>query len=112
MKIVYGGKSKEHVTNKDIEYYSSKYKKQIELENEEYSLNLGATRVDAFTPKQFIGLHFDVHDDYLLCKPIVHMKPFDRIRRITGYLVGTTDRFNDAKKSEEKDRVKHTKGVE
>ena len=33
---------------------------------------------------------------------------FDRIRRITGYLVGTTDRFNNAKKSEEKDRVKHT----
>ena len=33
---------------------------------------------------------------------------FDRIRRITGYLVGTTDRFNNAKRSEEKDRVKHT----
>ncbi len=32
---------------------------------------------------------------------------FDRIRRITGYLVGTTDRFNNAKKAEEKDRVKH-----
>ena len=33
--------------------------------------------------------------------------PFERIRRITGYLVGTVDRFNDAKKSEVKDRVKH-----
>ena len=33
---------------------------------------------------------------------------FERIRRITGYLVGTTERFNNAKKSEEKDRVKHT----
>ena len=32
---------------------------------------------------------------------------FERIRRITGYLVGTLDRFNDAKKCEEKDRVKH-----
>lgn len=32
---------------------------------------------------------------------------FDRIRRITGYLVGTTDRFNDAKRAEEHDRVKH-----
>lgn len=32
---------------------------------------------------------------------------FERIRRITGYLVGTVDRFNDAKKSEVKDRVKH-----
>ena len=33
---------------------------------------------------------------------------FERIRRITGYLVGTTDRFNDAKRAEEHDRVKHT----
>ncbi|MEF9925613.1 MAG: anaerobic ribonucleoside triphosphate reductase [Eggerthellaceae bacterium] len=33
--------------------------------------------------------------------------PFDRIRRITGYLVGTLDRFNDAKRAEEHDRVKH-----
>lgn len=32
---------------------------------------------------------------------------FERIRRITGYLVGTLDRFNDAKKAEESDRVKH-----
>ncbi len=33
--------------------------------------------------------------------------PFERIRRITGYLVGTLDRFNNAKRSEEQDRVKH-----
>ncbi len=33
---------------------------------------------------------------------------FERIRRITGYLVGTVDRFNNAKQKEEKDRVKHT----
>lgn len=32
---------------------------------------------------------------------------FQRIRRITGYLVGTIDRFNDAKRSEEHDRVRH-----
>lgn len=32
---------------------------------------------------------------------------FERIRRITGYLVGTLDRFNDAKRAEERDRVKH-----
>jgi len=32
---------------------------------------------------------------------------FERIRRITGYLVGTTDRFNNAKQAEEKQRVKH-----
>ena len=32
---------------------------------------------------------------------------FERIRRITGYLVGTIDRFNDAKVAEVKERVKH-----
>ena len=32
---------------------------------------------------------------------------FERIRRITGYLVGTTERFNNAKRAEEHDRVKH-----
>ena len=45
----------------------------------------------------FVDLKYDFDD-----------VPFDRIRRITGYLVGTTDRFNDAKRSEERDRVKHT----
>ncbi len=34
-------------------------------------------------------------------------RPFERIRRITGYLVGTLDRFNNAKRAEERDRVKH-----
>lgn len=33
--------------------------------------------------------------------------PFERIRRITGYLVGTVDRFNNGKRAEERDRVKH-----
>ena len=36
-----------------------------------------------------------------------HGMAFERIRRITGYLVGTLDRFNDAKRAEEADRVKH-----
>ena len=37
--------------------------------------------------------------------------PFERIRRITGYLVGTMDHWNDAKTAEEKDRVKHEMGM-
>ena len=36
---------------------------------------------------------------------------FERIRRVTGYLAGTVERFNNGKKAEEKDRVKHT-GIE
>lgn len=34
-------------------------------------------------------------------------KPFHRLRRITGYLVGSLDRWNNGKKAEEHDRVKH-----
>lgn len=33
---------------------------------------------------------------------------FERIRRITGYLVGTIDRFNNGKRAEERERVKHS----
>ena len=35
---------------------------------------------------------------------------FERTRRITGYLVGSVDRFNNAKRAEERDRVKHGLG--
>ena len=44
------------------------------------------------------------------CKILYVLKrrhPFERIRRITGYLVGTLDKWNDAKRAEERDRVKH-----
>ena len=44
--------------------------------------------------------NFDLH--YELKQP-----KFERIRRITGYLVGTTDRWNNAKRAEESERVKH-----
>lgn len=32
---------------------------------------------------------------------------FERIRRITGYLVGSMEKWNDAKQAEERDRTKH-----
>lgn len=55
-----------------------------------------------------IGMDAVVDGDYVELKYHFSKMPrFDRIRRITGYLVGTTDRWNDAKKAEEHDRVKH-----
>lgn len=45
---------------------------------------------------EFVDLHYHLQPE-----------PIQRIRRITGYLVGTLDRFNDAKRAEEHDRVKH-----
>lgn len=50
---------------------------------------------------EFVDLKFEFKPDV----------PFVRIRRITGYLVGTLDRFNNGKKAEEHDRVKHSVGV-
>lgn len=52
-----------------------------------------------------IILEFD--GEYVNIETRKHAIPFDRIRRITGYLVGTLDRFNNAKRAEEHDRVKH-----
>ena len=48
-----------------------------------------------------------VDDEYVNLKYKVNPVPFDRIRRITGYLTGNTNTWNDAKKDELKDRVLH-----
>ncbi len=58
--------------------------------------------------KEIAELNINVNGDYVdLGYTFENDVPFERIRRITGYLVGTLDRFNDGKKAEEKDRVKH-----
>ena len=56
------------------------------------------------------GMDIKVDGEYVELKYDFGDVPFHRIRRITGYLVGTLDRFNNAKRSEEKDRVKHGVG--
>ena len=48
-----------------------------------------------------------VDDDYVDIEYHYNTTPFQRIRRVTGYLAGTLDRFNNAKKAEVRDRVKH-----
>lgn len=48
-----------------------------------------------------------VDDDNVDVQYTFESVPIERIRRITGYLVGTLDRFNNAKRAEERDRVKH-----
>ncbi len=50
-------------------------------------------------------------DGQLVVGFVYSARKFDRIRRITGYLVGTLDRFNDAKRAEERDRLKHSMEV-
>lgn len=58
--------------------------------------------------KLFKTITFTVVDnDYVDVQFTYDSVPIERIRRITGYLVGTLDRFNNAKRAEERDRVKH-----
>ena len=51
------------------------------------------------------GYQAVIHEDEC---PVCGGNKIDRIRRITGYLVGTLDRFNSGKQAEERDRVKHS----
>ena len=55
-----------------------------------------------------VSLDLDLDGEYVNVKANLGKRPFERIRRITGYLVGTLDRFNNAKAAEEHDRVKHS----
>ena len=61
---------------------------------------------EAEPKKELSKIEINVDGEYVDLKYHYNM-PFERIRRITGYLVGTTDRWNNAKKAELKDRVKH-----
>lgn len=63
---------------------------------------------EKFPTKQLQSLDLKVDGDYVDMEYSFDQVPFERIRRITGYLVGTVDRFNNAKRSEEQDRVKHS----
>ena len=53
-----------------------------------------------------LDIHLD--GDYAELNYEFEPVPFERIRRITGYLVGTMDQWNTAKAAEERDRVKHS----
>ena len=60
--------------------------------------------IDSYTDVDYAGSI--ISGDYIDIKTY-RKAPFKRIRRITGYLVGDLSRFNDAKLSEVKDRLKH-----
>ena len=58
--------------------------------------------------KELVYLNIKVDGDFVELEYKTESIPFERIRRITGYLVGTVDRFNNSKRAEEHDRVKHS----
>ncbi|MBQ9384411.1 MAG: hypothetical protein IJT87_09245 [Ruminiclostridium sp.] len=57
--------------------------------------------------QKLIALDVNLDGEYVDLAYHYDSRPFERIRRITGYLVGTLDRFNNAKRSEVLDRVAH-----
>ena len=57
--------------------------------------------------KTLDSLDVKIDGDYVDLTYHFKTVPFERFRRLTGYLVGTLDRFNNGKRSEEHDRVKH-----
>lgn len=67
-----------------VEYLEEKYHRKLES-------------LDIQLDGEFADLHYKFAE-----------VPFERIRRITGYLVGTMDHWNDAKTAEEADRAKHS----
>lgn len=64
-------------------------------------VELGVGLLAKFGSEEIARKYYDEHEQYFGEK-------FERLRRITGYLVGTLDRWNDGKKAEEKARVKHS----
>ena len=64
-------------------------------------------------PDKYIKtVDFTLDGEYIDVKYTYDVVPFERIRRITGYLVGTVDRFNNGKRAEVEDRVTHSLAVD
>ena len=62
---------------------------------------------DKFPDETLRSLSITIDGENVNLDYVFQPQNFEGIRRITGYLVGTLDRFNDAKAAEERDRVKH-----
>lgn len=62
---------------------------------------------EKFPDRNLSSIHIEADGDYADIHYEFEHRPFERVRRITGYLVGTLNRWNNAKRSEERDRVKH-----
>ena len=75
----------------------------------EAKINAYVEQLREQNPDKYIKtVTFTVDGEYVDMSYTYDNVPFERIRRITGYLVGTVDRFNDAKRAEVQDRVKHS----
>ena len=64
-------------------------------------------RIEEVWPEEADECRVVVEDGFLCARFLKTHERFERIRRITGYLTGTLDKWNNAKRAEERDRVKH-----
>lgn len=76
-----------------------------EITDDEVGIYLKALQLKQ--KRKIIAMHVNVDGEYVDINYTLERVDFERIRRITGYLVGNTKRWNNAKISEERDRVKH-----
>ena len=86
MSVVITGNADPKEAQSYVEYLENKYNRKLE-------------KLDINIDGEYADLNYEFE----------HV-PFERIRRITGYLVGTMDHWNDAKTAEERGRVKHSLG--
>ncbi len=77
-----------------------------ELSQKEIGAYIKAAK-SKYPDKKITRIDFEVDGDYVNCAYHFQNPAFQRIRRITGYLVGTMDKWNNGKRAEERDRVKH-----
>ena len=75
-------------------------------EQEEINTYVGYIQ-NKFPEKEIATIDLEVDGEFVNVNYSFVNVPFERIRRITGYLVGTVDRFNNGKRAEVRDRVKH-----
>jgi len=76
-----------------------------DISTEELSIYLNT--VQSKQKRKIAKADISVDGEYVDISYTFEYVPFERIRRITGYLVGTMDKWNDAKRAEERDRIKH-----
>lgn len=76
-----------------------------DMANEEVAVYL--QQLQAKQQYKIIKADITIEDEFVNVSYKLENVPFERIRRITGYLVGSTERWCDSKQAEEHDRVKH-----
>ena len=95
ISIIYTNEDDSEVTPEEVQSYIERYRDK---------------KGEGEVPRasRLVALTLEVDKDEVDISYECSTEAFERIRRITGYLVGSLDRFNDAKRAEVEDRVKHS----